>query len=307
MSTNAPHYNENGELDLEALFEWYQQRHKSEKWVRPEKFLYVPVVLGGDQNLYIFMGMTLDGDKCLLWHPHEKQMRSRLIDVATDMIRNSLPNALLMHMDGIRADLLLHKTVKLQNRNAALERLVGYARVIFMAVLAGNLLALSTAGYFCCNSVGTKSANGDAKKDLGEQPWERQPQFKFGNAYQKAETLYVHDRPAEALLEINKALEEHAKEKSPDPPYRLLGLRGLIYDKLGQHHLAIADLEEEGRTMPVKITPEPWRTLQRLYVQTGNTEKARVCRRIVHGIEEEGGRERGVIEADINELLSMKK
>lgn len=303
---------EGGKVDYDKLTEWYNVTFSAGKnWVGMVPVIDLLGFLETDEKHTVFAMNEQTGEHLLLMHTHpprivrvsQSTVAKKLNDAQARMdgkelgeLREEVPA--LKHQLNMRDDVIEEKNTLIESLKKkfwfAIDGIIAVAGVTVLAGVGYVMLAKKTPEQ-------PGKAPNDIKKIQDEL------RFKIGTPYQRAEMLYVHDKAQDALLEINKALDQHVAGKSPDPADQLLILRGLIYDKLGQPHLAIADLEEAGRKMAFKITPEPWRTLQRLYVQTGNTAKARVCRHIVEGIVEEGGRNREVIEADINELLSMKK
>lgn len=303
---------EGKEIDFGRLVAWYNEKYYIKpEWLRIDPVVNLDEFLGVVGKHTIFAVNAQTGKHLLLLHSDPV----RLIRVPEILVQKLMENAFhkqeyakLLQLEKENDD--LRKQVKDCNRreshqHAQISSLQKDKRflvcALFLAFSLGFGASVTVMKYFSEAPAEAKKVQKDGEKIQDEF------RFKIAAPYERAEMLHVHDQNEQALIEINTALDDHAAKKIQDPADRLLMLRGLIYQKLGNPALAIADLEEAGRTMPFKITPEPWTTLQRLYVETGNHQKARICRQIVEGIVDEGGRNRGVIEADINELLEKRR
>ena len=289
----------------------HQERHPEKVWRLLIGICQCEFVVRNQHGLpqlyqCYYFGESDDATEVLLLRPGEKGQQ--ILQVEERMVQFN-PEFALLREKVLRQEMEQENEYLRLRNGDDIEFFKNEARKALKYILAIGVGALTWAVLHVGSGLISQNDRPLEAEKMEKAPAKQKAQdqfrFRLSDALERSEILFVYDQHEEALVEVSRAFEESLQGKYADKMDRLYLQRGMVHERLGNRHQAIADIEESGRLMSLKIQPIPWSLLHHLYVQTGDHEKARICRHIVEGIER-GGSDRVTILADIDILLKKK-
>lgn len=272
---------EKAQIDL--LFKTFAQRNGDKKWIQHPSYPCMLMLTGTSQKFYL-LGSSLDDSEVFLFRRRGK--KKTVVRTAKSRMEFTDP--------------FVWTNYHRERERHLQEELVNMC-VVVRWLWAGVLLCGLVIGAQCTRPMTAPSASQPTSE---KRPWEALPNFRFGTSYQKAETLFVHDQHREAVVEIEKGFEAHARGEALESLHQLYALRGQIHAKLGHVHLAIRDLEESVRLSGVLVQPTPYDQLAELWERAGDRKRAERYRSIYDRVL--NGPHAG-LEGEIREVVGVKE